>query len=125
MSVEEVLASPVKASGTIPFFSTDAKLTEDHFGFNFNTLLKIDQAGLYQLSLASDDGSKLYVDGKLLFDINRDGGGYAEAWIWLEAGFHRLEIPYFENYGGENLEVGLIGQGIEVEQLPASMLWYD
>ena len=125
MSVEEALASPVKASGTIPFFSTDAKLTEDHFGFNFNTLMKIEKAGLYQLSLASDDGSKLILDGKLLFDLNRDGGGYAEAWINLEAGFHRLEIPYFENYGGENLEVGLIGQGIEVEQLPASMLWYD
>ncbi len=125
MSVEEALASPVKASGTIPFFSTDAKLIEDHFGFNFNTLMKIEKAGLYQLSLASDDGSKLILDGKLLFDLNRDGGGYAEAWINLEAGFHRLEIPYFENYGGENLEVGLIGQGIEVEQLPASMLWYD
>ena len=125
MSVGEALASPVRKSGTIPFFSTDAKLTEDHFGFNFNTLMKIEKSGLYQISLASDDGSKLFLDGELLFDLDRDGGGFAEAWIQLEAGFHRLEIPYFENYGGENLEVGLVGEGIEVEQLPASMLWYD
>ena len=87
--------------------------------------MKIEKTGLYQLSLASDDGSKLFLDGKLLFDLDRDGGGYAEAWLELKAGFHRLEIPYFENYGGENVEVGLIGPGIEVEQLPASMLWYD
>ena len=93
--------------------------------FNFNTLMKIEKSGLYQISLASDDGSKLFLDGELLFDLDRDGGGFAETWIQLEAGFHRLEIPYFENYGGENLEVGLVGEGIEVEQLPASMLWYD
>lgn len=125
MSVGEALASPVISSGTIPFLSTSAKRQEDHFGFNFNTLMKIEKTGLYQLSLATDDGSKLFLDGQLLFDIDRDGGGFAEAWIQLEAGFHRLEIPYFENYGGENIEVGLVGEGIEVEQLPASMLWYD
>ncbi len=125
MSVGEALSSPVVAKGTIPFLSTSAKRQEDHFGFNFNTLMKIEKTGLYLFSLASDDGSKLFLDGKPLFDLDRDGGGFAEAWIQLEAGFHRIEIPYFENYGGENIEVGLVGEGIEVENLPASMLWYD
>ena len=125
MSVHEVLDSPVKTSGTLPFFSTEAKLRDDHFGFLFNSLMKIEKSGLYLISLATDDGAKLSLDGKLLFDIDRDGGGFSEAWIQLEAGFHRLEVPYFENYGGETIEIGLVGQGIDVEQLPASMLWYD
>ena len=125
MSVEEALSSPVKAKGTIPFFSTSAKLREDHFGFNYNTLLKIEETGLYLLSLATDDGAKLFFDGKLLFDIDRDGGGFEEEWIRLEKGYHRLEVPYFENYGGETIEIGLVGPGIDVENIPASMLWYD
>ena len=125
MSVGEVLDSPVKARGTIPFLSTSAKLREDHFGFIFNTLMKIEKDGLYLLSLATDDGAKLYLDGTLLFDIDRDGGGFEEKWLQLEKGFHRLEIPYFENYGGETIEVGLTSESIDVEQLPASMLWYD
>ena len=125
MSVAEVLASPVRARGMVPFLDLNAKLREDHFGFVFNTLMKIDQTGLYQISLASDDGSKLFIDGVLLFDIDRDGGGFSESWIELEAGFHRLEIQFFENYGGETLEVGLVGPGIDVEQLPASMLYHE
>ena len=125
MSVADVLASPVRARGTVPFFSTDAKLREDHFGFLFNTLVKIEKSGLYQLSVASDDGSKLFLDGQLLFDIDHDGGGFSDSWIELEEGFHRLEIQYFENYGGETMEIGLVGPGIDTEQIPASMLWYD
>ena len=125
MSVADVLASPVRARGTVPFFSTDAKLREDHFGFLFNTLIKVEETGLYLLSAATDDGSKLFLDGKLLFDIDHDGGGFSDSWIELEKGFHRLEIQYFENYGGETIEIGLVGPGIDTEQLPASMLWYD
>ena len=125
MSVKEVLASPVAARGVTPFFSTSPKKREDHFGFVYNTLMEIEKTGLYQLSLATDDGSKLYLDGELVFDIDRDGGGINEKWLNLDAGFHRIEIQYFENYGGETIEVGLVGPGIDVEQLPASMLWYD
>ena len=125
MSVKEVIASPVVARGVTPSFSTDPKKREDHFGFVYNTLMKIDQSGLYQFSAATDDGSKVFVDGELVFDIDRDGGGISEKWLDLEAGFHRIEIQYFENYGGETVEVGLIGPGIDTEQLPASMLWYD
>ena len=125
MSVAEVIASPVRARGTVPFFDLTAKLREDHFGFQFKALMKIDQSGLYQMSLACDDGSKLFIDGRLLFDIDRDGGGFSESWIELEAGYHRIEIQYFENYGGETLEVGLTGPGIDVEQLPSSMLYHE
>ena len=124
-SVEEVLTSPVVARGTVPAFTVSAKKREDHFGFLFNSLLKIEQTGLYQLSLASDDGSKLFLDGQLLFDIDRDGGGIKDSWVKLEEGFHRLEIRYFENYGEDNIEVGLVGPGIDTEQIPDSMLWYD
>lgn len=125
MSVGEVLASPVRARGVVPFFDLTAKLREDHFGFRFNSLMKIDQVGLYQISLATDDGAKLFIDGQLLFDIDRDGGGFSEAWVEFEAGYHRVEVQFFENYGGETLEIGLVGPGIDVEQLPASMLFHE
>ena len=125
MSVREVLASPVASRGTVPFFTTSAKRREDHFGFLYDTLLKIEESGLYVLSLATDDGSILFIDGKQVFDIDRDGGGFEQTWIQLEKGLHRIEIQYFENYGGETIEVGLVGPGIDTEQIPASMLYYD
>ncbi len=125
MSVGEAVAAPVKAKGVTPVFSTAAKLREDHFGFTFKGLVKIEQDGLYLLSFATDDGAKLWIDGQLMFDIDRDGGGFSESWINLGAGYHRIEVLYFENYGGETLEVGLDGPGINVENLPAEMLFHE
>ena len=125
MSVGEAFAAPVKARGVVPVFSTEPKLREDHFGFTYKGLVKIEKEGLYLLSLASDDGSKLWLDGELLFDIDRDGGGFSESWLNLGAGYHRIEVRYFENYGGETLEVGIEGCGLSEENLPAGMLFHE
>ncbi|MBQ8046303.1 MAG: hypothetical protein IJ196_00020 [Prevotella sp.] len=125
MSVKEVIAVPVKASGVTPVFTTSMKQREDHFGLVFKGLLKIDKTGLYLLSLACDDGAKLWVDGQLLWDIDRDGGGFKEDYFEFESGCHRVEVQYFENYGGETIELGLVGEGINVENLPAEMLYHE
>ncbi len=126
MSTEEVVAAPVKKSGVTPIFDTDAvKLTEDHFGIVFKGLIKIEESGDYLFSVVTDDGSKTWLDGTLLVDMNRDGGGYKDVLIALEKGYHRIEIQYFENYGGDEISVGLEGPGIATENLPAKMLFYE
>ena len=125
MSVVPMLSTPVKARGIAPVLSTGMKLREDHFGLVFKGLVKVPEDGLYLLSLASDDGSKLFWDGQLLWDLDRDGGGFREGWYQLTAGYHRIELQYFENYGGENIEIGLTGPGVDVENLPADMLFYE
>ena len=126
MSCKEVLAAPVKVSGITPVFGTDAiKQREDHFGIVFKGLLKIDKEGEYVLSVCTDDGSKGWLDGTLLWDMDRDGGGFKDILLKLEAGYHRLEVQYFENYGGDEVVIGLEGAGIAVAEIPASMLYYE
>lgn len=126
MSCKEVLAAPVKKKGITPVFGTDAvKQREDHFGIVFNGLMKIDQEGEYVLSICTDDGSKGWLDGQLIWDVDRDGGGFKDVFLKLEAGYHRLEVQYFENYGGDEVTIGLEGPGIAVDNLPASMLYYE
>ena len=87
--------------------------------------MKIEKEGLYALSMGCDDGAKLWLDGQLLWDVDRDGGGFRETWARLEAGYHRLEVQYWENYGGEDMNVGIEGEGLCYENLPAGMLWYE
>ena len=77
------------------------------------------------MSLCSDDGSKLWLDGQQFIDIDQNGGGYREVWLQLAAGYHRMEVQFWENYGGDDVQVGLVGPGIEVENLPADMLFYE
>jgi hypothetical protein len=125
-SCKDVMAAPVKKSGITPEFGTEAvKMREDHFGLTFKGLMKIEKEGMYQLSMSCDDGAILWLDGQLLWNVDRNGGGFREEWFNLGAGYHRLEVQYWENYGGEDMYIGLIGPGIEVENLPASMLYYE
>jgi len=125
MSVGEVLAAPVKASGIMDRLSTDVKLREDHFGLVIKGLFKIEKEGLYQASAVSDDGCKVWIDDKLLWDIDRDGGGFSQTWINFASGYHRVEVQYFENYGSEVLEIGLVGNGLSYDNLPAEMLYHE
>lgn len=75
--------------------------------------------------MTSDDGAKLWLDKKELLDLNRDGGGHAEQWLKLDAGYHRIEVQFFENFAEERLEVGLHGPGISVENIPAQLLYHE
>ena len=125
-SVQDVLSAPVKKSGITPQLGTEAvKQCEDHFGIVFKGLVKIEKEGKYLMSIVSDDGCKVFLDGQLLWDIDHDGGGFKDTWVNLEAGYHRLEVQYWENYGGEDMQIGLSGAGIEVDNLPAGMLYYE
>ena len=125
-SCADVLAAPVKKSGIVAQLGTEAvKQREDHFGIVFKGLVKIEQEGLYQLSVCSDDGSRVFLDGQELFNLDRDGGGFKDVWVQLGAGFHRMEVQYWENYGGEDMMVGLAGPGIEEENFPADILYYE
>ena len=73
----------------------------------------------------TDDGSKIWLDGQLLWDVNAPGGGSKEAWVELGAGYHRLEIQYFDTWGGDWLRLAVKGPGIDVPNLPASLLFYE
>ena len=123
-SLDQVVKAPAKAKGITPVFTTDLKLRDDHFGIIFKGFIKIPADGEYKIWLASDDGSRLIFDDKLLWNNDRDGGGFGEAWLKLGAGYHKLEVHYFENYGGQHIELGLEGNGINASNVPAEMLFH-
>ena len=125
MSVQQVTASKPVSEGIAPTFSAALKQREDHFGLVFTGLVKIDRGGVYQVSMVSDDGAVLYLDGRKVLDIDRDGGGTASEWAKLEAGFHRIRVEFFDNYMEEFLRVGLKGPGVSVENIPAPMLYHE
>ena len=67
---------------------------------------------------------ELYIDGKLIVD--NDGGHSgrrAEGKVALEAGYHELHLLYFEDYMGQELEVGYSGRNVLETVLPDTMLF--
>ncbi len=110
--------------GTMDNFSIEDAAADDHFAYEFHALIKIPERGVYRFYTHSDDGTVLYIDGETVVD--NDGGHSArraEGKVALEKGFHELRLLYFEDYMGQELEVGFCGKDIFETTLPDSMLF--
>lgn len=104
---------------TIRFRSTGGRwkgLTNqfrDYFVARFKAHLNIRRSGRYTFKTTSDDGSRLYVDGKQI--VNNDGlhGMRARTGrVHLKKGRHAIVVDFFEYGGGAGLYVHWTGPGI-------------
>lgn len=117
-SVNDFLPSQIAGTGIVNNFdigirSAHGENINDHFGFEFEGLINIEQAGTYTFELGSDDGSVLWINDEIV--VNHDGdhshtvkSGNKD----LEVGQHLIKVRYFEIGGGESLELKYSGPGI-------------
>lgn len=123
-STADVLkAQPVK-EGTFRNFSIKEAAADDHFGYQFRSLINIPEKGVYKFHIYSDDGARLFIDGQEVID--NDGShsaGEATGKIALEKGFHEIRVIYFEDYMGQALEIGITGKNLPKQVLPDEMLF--
>lgn len=122
--VEQITTGKLLKKGTMAQPSIKEAPVDDHFAYIFRTLLWVPTRGVYRFYTYSDDGSQLEIDGQLV--VNNDGGHSArraEGKVALEAGLHQLTLFYFEDYMGQDLEVGYSSKEIDECPLPASQLY--
>lgn len=111
-------------SGTLPYFSIKEFARRDHFAYKYRTLIDIPERGIYRFYTYSDDGSVLSIDGQTV--VGNDGGHSAlraEGKVALEKGLHLLEVSYFEDYMGEELEIGFSSKTLTERPLPREILF--
>jgi hypothetical protein len=56
-------------------------------------------AGGYRFTTYSDDGVRVWVDGRLLIDSWQPMRGYRHAVVWLSEGVHDVRVEYYESKG--------------------------
>ncbi|KYP15247.1 PA14 domain-containing protein, partial [Flavihumibacter sp. CACIAM 22H1] len=114
----EFLVNPVKLE----------KAQEGHkgsFGIVAESMLEIDQDGDYQFYTRSDDGSRLFINGKKVVDNDGDHGVEEKSGkIKLTKGRHAIKVEYFNGGGGYWLDVYYKGPGLEKQLIPANKLFY-
>jgi hypothetical protein len=96
---------------------------KDHLAVQFSSAIQIDDAGEYTFSVCSDDGSKLYIDDKLVVD--NDGSHtriIKPGKITLDKGIHEIRIDYFEDYGTQFLEVTYESSSVPKQIIPFNKL---
>lgn len=95
------------AEGYISAFSLEDvpfSANEDDFAIIFSSKMKVKESGAYKFELSSDDGSKLFIDGKCIID--NDGSHTLQTRygvVKLEPGLHDIRIEYFEDCEGQYL----------------------
>ena len=112
-----------KATGEIDNFTLDPRQRGDFFALKFEGSISIASSGTYTFYTASDDGSKLYIDGKQI--VNNDGlHGRREASgsVSLSEGSHTIKVTFFERTEGHILDVYYQGPGISKKRIPSSVL---
>jgi hypothetical protein len=95
------------------------QLWADNWGMVLEGDVVVEKAGEYTFHLNSDDGSKLYIDGRLVIDNDGDHSllelsGAAE----LSAGSHAIRIEFFESAGEATLQLDVEGPGVPRQPLP-------
>ena len=108
---------PVKTGVASDFDLGVARRIED-CAIKFEGYVKIENDGNYTFHLTSDDGSKLWIDGKLV--VNNDGihAPLAKSGkIKLTKGMHKVIVGVFNAGAGFELSVEIEGPGIGRQSL--------
>lgn len=117
--------TPVK-TGHASAISLRYATTLDGVGLRFTGYFHAPADGVYTFALRSNDGSRLYLDNALLVD---NGGQHKmetqSAVIALRAGYHPMELTFFESGGEEGLELYLEGPGIDYGKISPRLLARD
>ncbi len=93
--VAEALGYPLKAG-----------VPEEHVGRLYDGYIVVPTDDVYQFALTSDDGSKLWIDDKVVVDndgLHSTGGKMGTA--ALGAGQHKIRIGWFNATGGAELKL--------------------
>jgi len=111
----------VAATPVIPEFAR-----EEDYALAFTGYVRIARAGLYDFSIESDDGSRLYVAGRLVADNDGLHGAHEVTGpLALEPGHYPIAAYMFQRGGHEALQVSVEGPGIDKQPVPADMLFHD
>lgn len=92
-----------------------------NFGLVFDGYLEITEAGHYIFGIDSDDGARLFINGKKIIDNDGlHGSGNPKSYILpLEVGFYPLRLEYFQREGGRELDFMYLPPGIfQPQQIP-------
>jgi alpha-L-fucosidase len=111
-------------SGTVGDFDLSPRLQPEYFGLEYSCYIRMPEDGVYSFFLASDDGSRLFVNNKLLVD---NDGLHAmlekKGVVALSAGLHAMTVQYFQKGGGRDIKVSIGGPTGSKQSIPGSMLF--
>lgn len=117
--------TPVK-TGIVNNFDLSIANRTDQFGVEFTGYISVPADGIYTFYTTSDDGSKLWIDNRVVVDNDGLHGAIEKSGsIGLKAGKHYLRAQFFEQAGNQVFAVGYESAGMIKQLIPASALYRE
>ncbi len=95
--------TPVK-SGTATKIDLSPRVNTDNMGLVFDGYINIATEGEYTFYTTSDDGSRLWIDGKKVVDNDGTHSSIEKSgFLCLGAGYHKIKVEYFDKTGSTDV----------------------
>ncbi|HVW01428.1 MAG TPA: c-type cytochrome, partial [Planctomycetaceae bacterium] len=111
-----------EAQGEVAGFDMGVARRQNNMALKFDGFLKIEKDGDYNFIATSDDGSKVWIDGKQVVDNDgihapstKDGRTH------LTAGMHEFTAAVFNGGGGVELAIEMEGSGLPRQPVAPSL----
>ncbi|HMQ48080.1 MAG TPA: DUF1080 domain-containing protein [Saprospiraceae bacterium] len=92
--------------GQVLVQNSEFKGLEDHFALEYTGYLNVPKDNNYVFRLASDDGSRLYIDGQTVIDHDGlHGAENKDGEIALRQGLHPFRLVFFQGSGGKHVSL--------------------
>ena len=114
-----------KKFGIMTDFLFYPRLQEERFAFVWAGFIKVPATDVYKFFTASDDGSKLFIDDKLIVEndglhslLERNGT------VALREGYHKIRLEFFEKTGSDQCTVYIQTPSLKKQILPKAWLFH-
>jgi predicted alpha/beta superfamily hydrolase len=93
------------ATGSLKSFVMPDSINNTGFGIQYEGYLFAKQEGYYDLAISSNDGSRLYVNNRLIIDLDgiHNSDDLVVYRLYLKAGYHAIKLDYFNRGGDQSL----------------------
>lgn len=118
---------PINSGTTHEFALSQIELPDtNQFAAVFESFLETKQIGDYTFYLSSDDGSKLYVNDKLIVDNDGNHGMVEKSGkILLRPGRHYIKVEWFNGGGDMGLVTMFQGPSMVKQVIPGNLLFLE
>jgi len=100
---------------------------KEDFALLISGYLDVPEDQVYNIHVASDDGSRLFIDDQLVIDLNSSSGvdpWFREGFVGLKKGLHKVAIRYYQAHSRTKLHYEIRpGNEAVRKPVPAEAWW--
>lgn len=123
VSADDVVTVPSSRSAVVSHVMLRGDEAAENYGLHFTGYVHVPEDALYTFYLTCDDGGKLRIDGDIVVDHDGEHGATEKAdQVALRAGYHALDVVYFQAAGGAALRLAVSASALAKREVPPQWL---